>query len=150
MVDKVLHSSESVEWGTPSEVFDPLNYKYDFTFDPAASHEIHLTSRYATKDGAYDDPLTKVYDLDGLNISWQGERIFLNPPYGRDIKLWMRKAAQEAPEALIVALLPVRTGSKWWKEWVEPYADIEFLPGRLKFKGAKWAAPFDSAIARYR
>jgi site-specific DNA-methyltransferase (adenine-specific) len=90
----------------------------------------------------------QISDEDGLDYDWDGYSIFLNPPYGRGIASWMKKAAES--DALVVALIPVRTGSKWWYEWVEPYADIEFLHGRLKFVGAKWAAPFDSAIARYR
>lgn len=150
-MDKVLHSSESVEWGTPPDLYAKLNKRYCFDYDPASTHENHLTYRYSTLEGTFDDHnghLLKLGDEDGLEWEWDDNHIFLNPPYGRGIGAWMKKAAEA--DALVVALLPVRTGSGWWKEWVEPYADIEFLRGRLTFVGARWPAPFDSAIARYR
>lgn len=142
----VVFSSESGDWGTPPALYNRLNEKYEFTYDPASSTENHLTAAYSTFDGTYY-LLDKVNDADGLTAEWYG-RIFLNPPYGRGIAAWMEKAAK-AP-GLVVALLPVRTGSRWWQQWVAPYADIEFLAGRLKFVGAENSAPFDSAIVRYR
>jgi len=72
----------------------------------------------------------------------------MNPPYGRTIGQWVRKAQQEAAfGALVVGLLPARTDTKWWHENVLPHADILFIPGRLHFGGCKNAAPFPSALA---
>lgn len=152
-MDKVLWSSTSGEWGTPRDLFDRLNAVYRFDYDPAATHDNHLANRYSTLEGTFRaSPLGfdvyRISDMNGLDYSWEGQHVFLNPPYGRGIESWMKKAATEP--LLCVALLPVRTGSRWWQEWVMPYADIEFLPGRLKFVGAENSAPFDSAIARYR
>lgn len=148
-MDKILFSTGNTEWGTPPALFERLHRKYCFDYDPASNHDNHLTRMYSTLDGTFyswgRDPVS---NSDGLDFNWDGRHIFLNPPYGRGIGSWMRKAVES--DCLVVALVPVRTGSKWWQEWVIPYSDIEFLPGRLKFVGAKNSAPFDSAIVRYR
>lgn len=147
-MDKVLHSSASVEWATPPELYERLHKRYCFDYDPAATHENHLTPCYSTLEGTFWEWGLKESDEDGLDYDWDGKHIFLNPPYGRGIISWMKKAAES--DCLVVALRPVRTGTKWWQDWVMPFADIEFLRGRLKFGGAETSAPFDSAIARYR
>lgn len=152
-MDDVLFSSESIEWSTPPALFQRLDRHYCFDYDPAATHENHLTRRYSTLEGTFverepDFEPIKTSDLDGLDENWDGWHIFLNPPYGRGIGAWVQKAAES--DCLVVALLPVRTGTHWWQDWVMPYADIEFLRGRLKFGGATNSAPFDSAIVRYR
>ena len=157
MVNKVVWSSNKEDWGTPKDLFKRLNDKYCFDLDPAASHINHLTSEYCTVEGRFlqryaaDHRGIRISDEDGLTTSWQGRHVFLNPPYGRGIGAWVQKAAEESQgSALVVALLPVRTGTRWWREWVVPYADIEYLPGRLRFEGSDNSAPFDSCIARYR
>lgn len=154
-MNQVVWSSDKTDWGTPVDLFERLHAKYRFTYDPASRHTNHLCGTYSTVDGTYGTGVlgepVQLTDEDGLSASWQGHRIFLNPPYGREIGDWVRKAAEESQgSALVVALLPVRTGTRWWREWVVPYADIEYLPGRLTFVGAVNSAPFDSAIARYR
>lgn len=156
-MNKVVWSSSSGEWGTPPGLFERLNAKYSFSLDAACSESNHLCPYGYTVAGGFlcEDVATHRHYAttteDGLSGSWQGHRVFLNPPYGRAIESWLRKAAEESQgSALVVALLPVRTGTRWWRECVVPYADIEYLPGRLKFVGADNSAPFDSAIARYR
>lgn len=154
-MDAVLHSSVSMEWRTPPALYETLNRKYHFTLDPAATQENHLASFYYTVDGMYlaDHRIT---GEDGLTGSWQDHRVFVNPPYGRSIGRWVRKCYLENDrgDALIVALLPARVGTVWWHRYVAPYADVEFLLGRLRFSDADGkalaAAPFDSAIVRYR
>lgn len=72
----------------------------------------------------------------------------MNPPYGRTIGEWCKKAKDEADKgALVVGLLPARPGPRWWHNFVHGHADVHFLQGRLKFGGANTSAPFDSAIA---
>lgn len=67
-------------------------------------------------------------------------------PYGRQIRRWTEKAWTEAPAALIVALVPSRTDSAWWHDYVMPASEIRFLRGRLKFSGAEHNAPFPSTV----
>ena len=72
----------------------------------------------------------------------------MNPPYGQEISKWVRKAATSP--AITVALLPARTDTRWYQEWVQPYAsEVRFLAGRLRFRGATSGAPFPSIIAIY-
>jgi len=76
----------------------------------------------------------------------------MNPPYGREIGHWMKKAATESKknDALIVCLVPARTDTAWWHDWVIPHAStIEFVRGRIKFGGHMNSAPFPSAVVVY-
>ena len=73
--------------------------------------------------------------------------MFCNPPYGRDIDRWIRKAVEEAGNgAVVVMLIPARTDTKWFHDLVFPYGDIRFVKGRLKFGDGKNAAPFPSMV----
>lgn len=75
----------------------------------------------------------------------------MNPPYGREIGKWVKKAAESARGGATVAcLLPARTDTRWWHEWVIPYAEVRFLRGRLKFGGSNNWAPFPSALVIFR
>jgi len=130
-----LHSSKRMDWQTPTDFFDKLNHVYAFTLDAACSKSNALC------DVHYDWPAR-----DGLALSWAGHRVWCNPPYGRAIGLWTKKAAAEAHHAaLIVMLVPARTDTVWWHEAVKTARPI-FLKGRLKFKGAAHSAPFPSAL----
>lgn len=157
-LDKIVWSSKSVEWGTPDLLYRRLDAKYSFNLDPASTKQNNLISprrgHYMTTEGVFASDTHELVEAgDGLSLPWgfYGNRVFVNPPYGRDIWKWVKKAATESQQdALVVMLLPVRTGTRWWRDWVVPYADIEYLSGRLTFKGAPNAAPFDSAIVRYR
>ena len=136
-----MFSSESSEWETPDWLFDYYNWIYNFTLDVCASHENHKTAMYLTKD---DDGLKG-------SVSWKDHRCWMNPPYGRGISNWMEKALRESARgALVVCLVPARTDTRWWQAFVAREADyIEYLPGRLTFKGAKSSAPFPSAVVTY-
>lgn len=140
-MNAVHFSSASAEWGTPQWLFDALDARFGFTLDPCPMFGRPLK-------GAWDKtPFGP--EFDGLAMSWEGHRVFLNPPYGRVIAQWAEKARREAAErrALVVGLLPARTDAKWWQENVQGHADVRCLAGRLKFHGAKSSAPFPSAIA---
>lgn len=158
-------SSASSEWATPEWLFESLNRKYRFSYDPAASEWNRKTPFYSTTDGTfhfsystYGAPMTIRHDeADGLRHSWQGECVFLNPPFGHEIGKWVKKAAEESTaedsSCLVVALLPARVDTRWWHDWVAPYADVEFLKGRLHFvmeDGKTGPATFPSCIARFR
>jgi len=134
----------ATDWATPKTLFDELHREFAFTLDVCAS--------------AWNAKLPRFYSLeqDGLAQDWTGERCWLNPPYGRGIDAWLAKAFTETRWkcSLVVALLPVRTDTKWWHVWVAGAgAELRFLKGRLKFigrRGEAWSAPFASAIAVYR
>ena len=91
----------------------------------------------------------------GLEHSWEGETVFCNPPYGRNIGDWIRKASQEAskPDTLVVLLVPARTDTRWFQNHILHRAEVRFLPGRLKYEvngQAGEAAPFPSMIVVMR
>lgn len=75
----------------------------------------------------------------------------MNPPYGREIGLWMRKAYEESLKGcIVVCLVPSRTDTAWWHDYVQGKAEVRFVRGRLKFGNAKNSAPFPSAVVIYR
>lgn len=83
MINEAMFSSNTAEWATPQAFFDELNKEFDFTLDPCATPQNAKCARYFTKE------------VDGLAQSWRGERVYCNPPYGRDIGKWVEKAHNE-------------------------------------------------------
>jgi phage N-6-adenine-methyltransferase len=129
-----LFSSATDEWATPQELFDRLNAVFHFTLDPCATAVNAKCRRYFT------------IAEDGLQQDWDGERVFMNPPYGRAIGDWVKKASEA--NALVVCLLPARTDTRWWHDYVVGGgASVSFLKGRLRFGDSTASAPFPSAIA---
>jgi phage N-6-adenine-methyltransferase len=136
-------TSKTIEWGTPQDLFDQLNEEFGpFTIDLCASAKNAKCRVYYTKED------------DGLEQSWICSAAWLNPPYGRDLALWVRRAALDRAAAVIVALLPARTDTKWFHEYVLPKADvIRFLPGRVYFENPNHErdrAPFPSMVVVWR
>ena len=126
------------DWGTPLGLFYVLDGQYGFTVDAAASNDNALCSKYWTEKD------------DGAAQSWAGERVWCNPPYGREATPFIRKAASREAD-LAVLLLPARTDTKVWHECIFGVADdIQFLKGRLRFQGAAASAPFPSALVVWR
>ena len=81
----------------------------------------------------------------GLQREWYG-KVWMNPPYGRTIGHWIRKAYEESLRGnLVVCLVPARTDTAWWHDYASK-GHIEFIRGRLKFGGHSNPAPFPSAI----
>jgi site-specific DNA-methyltransferase (adenine-specific) len=79
------------------------------------------------------------------------ERCWMNPPYGREIKAWMKKAYDSSRTgALVVCLVPARTDTAWWHDYATKAAEIRFIRGRLRFGDAKHAAPFPSAVVVFQ
>lgn len=84
---------------------------------------------------------------DGLAQSWKNEIVWCNPPYGR-IEPWVKKAYQESlTGTTTVLLLPCRTDTHWWHDYIQPYAEIRWLRGRIKFDGWNEKVPF--AVAAF-
>lgn len=134
-INGALFSSNDMTWTTPRELFDWLNTRFDFTLDPCCLPETALCPKFYTPEE------------DGLLQSWHGERVFMNPPYGREIGRWVEKAYRESCKgALVVALVPARTDTAWWQNFVMGKASVCYLAGRLKFGNSKQSAPFPSAL----
>lgn len=131
----VHFSSESNEWATPQALFDELNQEFGFTLDAAASDKNYKVSTYFTEK---DDALTK---------DWLGT-VWLNPPYGRQIKDFIAKAYSESNKhgSTIVCLIPSRTDTAYWHDYVMKAKEIRYIRGRLKFNNHQNSAPFPSAI----
>lgn len=138
MVSKVLFSSKSDEWSTPQDLFDVLNNEFKFTLDPCATDENAKCNLYFT------------ISENGLEKSWAGNRVFCNPPYSK-IKKWVEKCAEEARKGVtVVMLIPARTDTTWFHEYIYKKAEIRFIKGRLRFGNSKNSAPFPSMIVIWR
>ena len=136
----VHYSSKTNEWSTPQDFFDELDKEFNFTLDPCATSENAKCTKYFTVED------------DGLKQDWSNDIVFMNPPYGRDIKYWIKKAYEESLNgATVVCLIPSRTDTAYWHNYIFGKADdIRFIKGRLKFGGSKNPAPFPSAIIVFK
>lgn len=140
MNKELMFSSKTDNWATPQWFFDELNKEFNFTLDPCATNENHKCDKYFTKE------------QDGLNQVWDNDIVYINPPYGRDIKYWVGKAYNTHIRSnnTIVMLLPARTDTLWFHAFIYGKAEIRFLKGRLKFGDCKNSAPFPSMIVIFR
>ena len=136
-----LYSSRSEVWETPQPFFDKLNDEFHFDLDVCALPENAKCSRYFTPSE------------DGLKQPWTGN-VWCNPPYGRDIVKWIRKATDEIQKDanVIVLLVHARTDTKWFHDYLyeKPNVELRFVRGRLKFSGGVFNAPFPSMVAIIR
>lgn len=136
-------TSDRDDWETPRWLFDKLDAVWHFTLDPASNGRNALCEKFFTKED------------DGLAQSWGGHSVFLNPPYGRQMSAWLEKAALESrkPNTIVIVLVPARTDTGWWWDWVVPYAaEISFLRGRVKYclDGKELnSSPFPSCLIRF-
>lgn len=138
MNTEVLFSNKSEMWETPQDFFDKLNDEFHFDIDVCATDENAKCSRFYTPEE------------DGLSQSWEGV-CWCNPPYGRGIGKWVRKAQLASAEgSTVVMLLPARTDTAWFHRWIYGKAEIRFIRGRLKFGGSKNSAPFPSMVVVFR
>ena len=129
--------STNQEWGTPDEVFEPLNEEFGFTLDVAASQGNYKCARYWTKED------------DALSLPWGDEVCWLNPPY-RQVSVWIKKAFQESLSgATVVCLVQARTNTNWWHDYCMK-GEVRFIRGRPKFKGCKHGLPQPLAIVIFR
>jgi phage N-6-adenine-methyltransferase len=135
---RALFGSAKTSWETPRELFALLNREFSFTLDVCAT-------RANCKCAAYFSRAE-----DGLRQKWFGT-CWMNPPYGRAIAAWIKKASCEAGRgATVVCLLPARTDTVWWQETVMKAREIRLLRGRITFAGANGPAPFPSAIVIFQ
>lgn len=133
----VHFSSETDLWSTPQPFFDTLDREFHFTLDPCATDDNHKCEKYFTLEN------------DGLLHDWSNEIVFMNPPYGRAIGSWMKKASET--DGTVVCLVPSRTDTRWWHDYViGGGAEVRFIKGRLKFGNAVFNAPFPSAVVIFK
>ena len=135
--------SKTDNWSTPQNLFDELNAMHNFTLDVAASSTNHKTPIWCGLD--HENPGMS----DGLGITWEGNRVWCNPPYGRVIKDWVKKAHQESRHAEIVMLLPARTDTAWFHDYAIQHK-VTFIRGGLKFGGQVGSAPFPSILVEMK
>ena len=133
----VHFSSKTDLWYTPQDFFKKYDDVYKFETDVCATDDNTKCAKYYTEE------------MDGLLQEWRGV-CWMNPPYGRTIGKWMKKAYESSLSgATVVCLVPARTDTNWWHDYAMK-GDIEFIKGRLKFGGSKNSAPFPSAVVVFK
>ena len=133
-MDAGLFTSFTDEWETPKELFDELNQIFKFRLDVCANKLNYKVKKYYTRAE------------NGLHQKWSKVN-WMNPPYGREIKKWLERACEEGKKKnCTVCLIPARTDTKWWHNYVMKADIIYFIKGRLKFSNTENSAPFPSAI----
>lgn len=130
-----MFSRKTDLWETPQDFFNKLNEEFHFTLDVCATAENAKCEKYYTKA------------QDGLRMPWSGT-VWCNPPYGRKIGEWVQKAAES--NCTVVMLLPARTDTRWFHDYIYGKAEIRFVKGRLKFGGSCNSAPFPSMVVVFR
>jgi phage N-6-adenine-methyltransferase len=142
-MNQSLLSSKNMNWCTPQGFFDKLDEEFHFVLDAAATKETAKCKEYYTPSE------------DGLKQSWDiGGAVFCNPPYGRKLGSWVKKAYEESKTGIkIVLLIPARTDTSYFHEYIYGKAEIRFLRGRLRFTDEKKTAfdpaPFPSMVVIY-
>lgn len=136
----VMYSSKTDQWATPQSFFEELDAEFHFNLDPCADEENHKCAEYFTKQ------------QDGLKQNWGGRRVFCNPLYGQAIGEWVAKCYQEGTKenTLVVLLIPARTDTKYFHDYILHRSEIRFVRGRLKFGDGKNSAPFPSMLVIFR
>ncbi len=139
-----LFSSKNMCWCTPQDFFDKLDKEFHFKLDAAATDK-------SAKCRMYFDS-----EKDGLSQSWNcGGAVFCNPPYGREISKWVAKAYNESKivNYPIVLLVPARTDTRYFHDYIYGKSEIRFICGRLKFTDEEGRtrnnAPFPSMLVVY-
>lgn len=133
-MNTAVHFSSATDlWSTPQNLFDSLAIEFPFVTDVCALPDNAKCDHFFTPE------------QDGLKQQWE-LICWMNPPYGREIGKWVKKAYESAlAGAIVVCLLPARTDTSWWHDYCMK-GEIRFIRGRLKFGGCINSAPFPSAV----
>ena len=140
-MNKGLFTSATCEWATPWPLFRELRDEFHFTVDVCATEKNAKCLEFFSPE------------QDGLAQEWRGV-CWMNPPYGRTIGKWIRKAYESSLQgATVVCLVPARTDTAWWHDYCMQ-GEVRFLRGRVYFERGNGArsvgAPFPSAIVIFR
>lgn len=133
----LMFSSKTDLWSTPQDFFDKLNKEFNFNLDPCSTHENAKCEKHYTIED------------DGLKQNWEGNSVFCNPPYGKDISSWVEKCSEESKKenTNVVMLIPARTDTRYFHNHIyKKTKEIRFIKGRLKFGDSKNSAPFPSMV----
>ena len=137
MINEALYSSRTDEWETPQEFFDKLDEEFHFGIDVCANDRNAKCEWYFDKSA------------NGLTKDWTGHgTVWCNPPYGKEIGKWVRKASETAEEGeTVVMLIPARTDTRWFHGYVyqQPNVEVRFIKGRLHFSN-KGRNPFPTMV----
>lgn len=135
----VMYMSKSDEWATPQTFFNEINKEFDFTLDVCSTVENHKCDKFFTLAD------------NGLEQNWGGQRVWCNPPYS-EINKWVAKAFYETrnDNTLVALLIPSRTDTRYFHDYIYNRAEIRFVKGRLKFGNGKNSAPFPSMLVIFR
>ena len=119
-MNKALFSSKKHDWETPQDLYEELDKEFNFNLDPCSSDSNHKCDKYFTIED------------NGLEQDWQGHNVFVNPPYGRQIKHWVEKSYNEGrkPNTTVVMLIPARTDTRYFHDYIYHKAEIRFIKGR--------------------
>lgn len=138
MNNDLMFSSKTDIWSTPQDFYNKYNSEFNFELDVCATEDNAKCYKYFTEQD------------NGLEQVWEGV-CWMNPPYGREIKQWIKKAYDSSKQgATVVCLVPARTDTTWWHEYCMKACRIDFIKGRLKFGEAKNGAPFPSAVVVFK
>jgi len=138
MNNDLMFSSKDMTWETPQKLYDKLSEEFNFTLDVCALPETAKCEEYYTPE------------IDGLKQEWKGI-CWMNPPYGKEISVWLKKAYEESLKGVtIVCLIPSRTDTRYWHDYCMKASEIRFIKGRLKFGDSINSAPFPSAIVIFK
>ena len=138
MNNDLMFSSKTDLWATPQDFFNKLDAVFRFDIDVCAIAENAKCKQFFTPED------------DGLNREWYGI-CWMNPPYGRGINEWIKKAYESAKKngATVVCLIPARVDTRWWHDYCAK-GEVHFIKGRLKFGNTKNSAPFPNAVVVFR
>jgi len=147
---KLMFSNKNNVWCTPKDFFNKINEEFKFTLDPCCMPKSALCNKFYTPKE------------NGLIQNWGGETVFVNPPYGREIKEWIKKSYEESlkKNTTVVMLIPARTDTLYFHDFILGKAEIRFIKGRLKFIDLDYSgkeenrkispAPFPSMLVIFR
>ena len=135
----VMYSSKSNEWATPLDFYKELDNEFHFNLDPCSDDTNYKCEKHFTLAD------------DGLSQNWGGYRVFCNPPYS-DISKWVEKAFREGHKdnTIVVMLIPARTDTRYFHDYILHRSEVRFVKGRLKFGDGKNSAPFPSMVVIFR
>lgn len=133
---KVHYMSEKSDWETPTDFYNLLDEEFHFKLDPCCNIDNQKCEfGYTLKE-------------DGLKMPWSPfGSVFMNPPYGKEIVRWMKKAYEESLEGcIVVCLIPSRTDTDWFHDYVSEAYEIRFIHHRINFVGGPSGSPFPSVV----
>ena len=135
MINNGMMSSCTNEWATPKSFYNELDKEFHFTLDPCSTDENCKCKKHFTKQE------------NGLLQDWSRNTVFCNPPYGRELVKWVKKASEEAEKgATVVMLIPARTDTAYFHDYIYKKHEVRFVRGRLHFNESKQSAPFPSMV----